>query len=338
MKRFLRAVRTPFLCILCLAVALFACLYPLRGASEEEAEAWPGVLRLWQIDSFEGGRGSRASFLGGVARHYESEGGMLILVTQHTAESAAYALQDGQTPDLISYGPGFELATEIARPVPDHSFAAGTLGGETYAVPWCRGGYFLLTGDGDFSDISAENTVLSAGRGASVKAAAVLEGWGGDFAVQDSQQAYLSLIGGKYRYMVGSQRDVWRLRTRQFSFTAKPLTAYSDLLQYISVCSEDARRYAAALSFLELLLSQEIQQTLTKIGMMSIQYSIYADDSVFSAAERECARATVPAFMSAAARAEMDACAESALKGDKSGVKKLENFLTEYCKKSSFAV
>lgn len=338
MKRFFRAVRTPFLCLLCAAVAALACLYPLRGAGGEEPQGWPGVLRLWQIDSFEGGRGSRASFLNGVARRYEAEGGMLVLVTAHTAESAAYALQNGQTPDLISYGAGFDLAADVARPLDGYAYAPGMLGGQTYALPWCGGGYFLLTGEGDYSDVSAENTVLGAGRGASVYAAAALEGLKGEFAAQDTLQAYVSLIGGKYRYMVGTQRDVWRLRTRQFSFTAKPLAAYNDLLQYISVCAEDAHRYAASLAFLEVLLSQEVQQTLTTIGMMSIQYSIYADDAVFSAAERGAARMTVPAFMSAAARAELDACALSALNGDKSGAKKIENFLTEYCKKSSFAV
>ena len=338
MKRIIRAIRTPLLCVLCVAVAIFAILYPMRDAVCEEGEAWRGVLRLWQIDSFEGGRGSRASFLNSVARRYETAGGMLVLVTQHTAESAENALRDGQVPDLISYGPGVGFVADLARPLPGFSFAAGALGGQTYAVPWCRGGYFLLTGEGDFSDISAENTVIGEGRGASVRAAAALEGLVGTFAVQDSLQAYLSLIGGKYRYMVGTQRDVWRLRTRQFSFAAKPLAAYNDLLQYISVCAEDAHRYAASLAFLEVLLSQEVQQTLTTIGMMSIQYSIYADDAVLSAAEEEGARSTVPAFISEEARAELDACAQSVLNGDKSGAKKLENFLAEYCKKSSFAV
>ena len=57
MKRIIRAIRTPLLCVLCVAVAIFAILYPMRDAVCEEGEAWRGVLRLWQIDSFEGGRG-----------------------------------------------------------------------------------------------------------------------------------------------------------------------------------------------------------------------------------------------------------------------------------------
>ena len=145
MKRIIRAIRTPLLCVLCVAVAIFAILYPMRDAVCEEGEAWRGVLRLWQIDSFEGGRGSRASFLNSVARRYETAGGMLVLVTQHTAESAENALRDGQVPDLISYGPGVGFVADLARPLPGFFFAAGALGGQTYAVPWCRGGYFLLT-------------------------------------------------------------------------------------------------------------------------------------------------------------------------------------------------
>ena len=340
MKRFLRVVRTPILCMLCIAVAAAACLAFVGGGREAEAEkaAWPGILRLWQIDSFEGGKGSRASFLNGVARVYEQGGGMFVLITVHTPESAAIALQKGQRPDMISYGAGVDFVADIARPLPGYTCSAGELGGKTYAYPWCRGGYFLLTGEGDFSVVSPENTVLSSGPNASVMAAAALEGLNGNYMVKDSVQAYVDLIGGKYKYMLGSQRDVWRLRTRGFSFTAKPLTAFNDLLQYISVCTEDAQRYAASLDFLEVLFSRGTQESVTKIGMMSIDYAIYADDPVFLVAESEIPRSTVPAFLSQDARGELDRCAESALKGDKSGAKKLKNYLADHCKKSSIAV
>ena len=74
MHRIFRAVKTPLLCLLCLGIAVAACLYPGFGREKEEEKGGTEILRVWQIDSFEGGRGSRASFLNGVARLYEKEG------------------------------------------------------------------------------------------------------------------------------------------------------------------------------------------------------------------------------------------------------------------------
>lgn len=292
-----------------------------------EEYARNGILRVWQIDSFEGGRGSRTLFLNGVARIYEKESDMLVLVTTHTPESASNAVDEGYMPDVISYGPGVEFIANIARPLPGYTFQAGSLSGETYAYPWCRGIYFLLTGEGDFSDVTPQNTVLSMGRGASVVISAALEGFIGAYAAEPSIQAYVHLIAGKYRYMIGTQRDVWRLRTRNYTFTAKPLTAFSDLFQYVSICAEEGKQYSAALEFVELLFSKEVQESVTKIGMLSIDYMIYTGDSIFSEAEIEDPEATVSAFLSQSARQELEQLAEEALNGDKSSAKKLKNSL-----------
>ena len=69
-----------------------------------------------------------------------------------------------------------EFIADIARPLPGYTFDAGKLGGETFAYPWCRGSYFLLTGEGDFSDVTPQNTGFSIGRGASVTVAAAVDG------------------------------------------------------------------------------------------------------------------------------------------------------------------
>lgn len=328
MGRFFRAVRLPFLCLLCLAIAAIACLYPVFGVEQKKTESErAGILRVWQIDSFEGGRGSRALFLNSVARIYENKSNMFVLITTHTPESAANAVAEGQLPDVISYGPGLEFIADIARPLPGYTFDAGKLGGETFAYPWCRGSYFLLTGEGDFSDVTPQNTVFSIGRGASVTVAAAVEGYAGTYAAEPSVQAYVDLIGGKYRYMIGTQRDVWRLRTRAYTFSARPLTAFSDLFQYVSVCAEDGGQYSAALEFVEVLLSKEVQESVTSIGMLSIDYTIYTGDEIFMAAEREPPRSTVSAFLTLSARRELEQLAEETLNGDKSSAKKLKNCL-----------
>lgn len=322
---------TAALSLILAAVAAFCAFfaYPaLTRSDAAEPRAYRGVLRLWHIDGFEGGRGSRAAFLGSAASVFESENeGLIVMITVHTAESAAYALSEGSIPDMISYGGGCDFVADCARPLEKYDFAAASAGHDTLGVPWCRGGYFLFSGEGDFSDVSDENTVISEGRENLPEAAAALNGLQGEFDVLSVTQAYTALIGGKYKYMLGTQRDVWRLRTRGFAFTARPLSAFCDLWQYISVCARDTERYNACLDFVALLLSDDIQGRLGEIGMISPYASVYSDDETMHAAETASAGAAVYAFADAAARGAMREAALLALKGDENGAKKLKNYL-----------
>ena len=319
------------MCVLFVVVIVvtFCCAYPaLNTFRTPSSEGYNGVLHLWQIDSFEGGKGSRASFLNRVAARYEQKSGMLLLITTHTRESAAAAIADGNIPDLISYGSGFEAVANIVLPYPQREFAAAKLGGHTVAFPWCRGVYLLFSLEEDFSTVEVGNTVVSSGIGNYSSVAAYYGGLRGELNVERSTQAYVSLLNGKYRYMVGTQRDVFRLRTRGVSFYIQPIDEYSDLMQYISVCTQDPKKYNAAVEYLEFLFSEEIQRLLTEIGMMSIQYKIYEEDAVLAEVERIPQR-TLYAFLSADSSVAFLQCAKDALLGDKIGAKKMENYLVE---------
>ena len=331
MKSFRRKLNSIVLYLLLAAVIAVGCFaaYPvLTSRAEHGAAEYGGILRVWQIDSFEGGRGSRASFLNSAARIFEEQNeGTLILVTAHSVQSAANAVAEGNVPDMVSYGVGAEFAGDIALPLDGYDFPYAKIGGKTYAYPWCRGGYFLFTAEGDFSDVSAENTVISQGGGLP-EVAAYYAGLTGDFAFESSVEAYISLISGKYKYMLGTQRDVYRFTTRQFSFQAKPLAGFSDLWQYISVCTGDAKKYNACLALLDCLLSDEVQGMLPQIGMMSAERAVY-DSSVPAMQEGEAARPlrSVNAFLSASSLDDLRGCARLALNGDKNGAKNLENYL-----------
>lgn len=315
------------LCAILAAVVLICCcvVYPAANADEERMpEGYEGILRLWHIDSFEGGKGSRASFLRSAAKDFSERTGVFVLITVHTEESAAAALEKGDMPDMISCG-GIPFAADIAKPLAGHEFTPARAGNKTYAYPWCRGSYFLFAAAGEsLSEANAQNTVLS-DKGV---AAAFLSGLPeGDYTTLQPLAAYTSFVGGKYRYLVGSQRDFWRLTSRQFAFDAIPLNGFCDLWQYMFVCAEDPA-YAFCIDFLDYLLSEEVQKDLTRIGMLSADFSIYTpSDGLISLAQGEGAERSVSAFMSSAGRAEFSECAALALKGDKSGAKKLENFL-----------
>lgn len=148
MKNLWKHVKLLILCILPIAILLFACLaaYPvLTVRSEKDAKGYSGILRIWQIDNFEGGTGSRSAFINRAARSFEAVNeGTLILVTAHTEQSAASSIAEGNIPDMISFGTGADFVGDIAQPLRGYSFPYAQIGKETYAYPWCRGGYFLL--------------------------------------------------------------------------------------------------------------------------------------------------------------------------------------------------
>ena len=248
----------PFL----LAAALvLACLfYPQEG----KAETVRRVVRVWNIDTFEGGTGSRTAFLKSVARRVEEKTeGAYFLVLSLTAEGARQALAEGDWPDMLSFGIGFSEHAERALPLP-YQFAGGELSGEVRAYPWCAGGYYLFSLSDDFGEEG--NTAVSCGGSNLPQVAAALAGIGGEEL--PSLTAYTGFLKGDYRYLLGTQRDICRFRARNVTVHSRPLEGYSDLYQYISVLSVE--RKGDCLAFLGELLSPETQAKLTALGMFPL--------------------------------------------------------------------
>lgn len=228
---------------------------PNAGRGEEMA-----VFTIWQVDSFEGGRGSRADFLQTMADEFSDER-IYFTVTAISAAAARENLQNGTAPDLISYG-------------------AGTYGIESYIrgyTTWCHGGYCLLTLDenADFTDATAQNTVVNAGIDNLSGAAALLCGLNG--AVSDRPTgAYVKLLGGKYRYLLGTQRDIFRLKTRGVAFSVLPITQFNDLYQNISIVTTDPDRAYIAQKYVDFLT--EHAESVRKLGLMADGKRLYDDE------------------------------------------------------------
>ena len=97
---------------------IFTCFFGVQGISKQVELSKPveykGVIKIWQIDAFEGGKGSRKQFLLSVARGFEKENlGVLIMVISHTVESAEQSLLAGEVPDIISFGLGVEVGQSV---------------------------------------------------------------------------------------------------------------------------------------------------------------------------------------------------------------------------------
>ena len=258
----------PFLLLLAAVVIVFV---PQKS---KEAEART-VVRVWNIDTFEGGKGSRTAFLKSVAR--ELQGEAYYLVTSYTLEGALSAFAEGDAPDVLSFGVGLSEFAERLLPLP-YSFAGGELGGKTLAYPWCMGGYYLFS----LTDFEGEGrTALSVGGENLPAVAARLEGITGEET--ESVAAYTGFLSGKYRYLLGTQRDVCRFQARGVSVQARPLTKYCDLYQYIGILSSEKRD--ASLAFVEALLSPEVQGRLSQIGMFPLENNAERTVSVFLSSE-----------------------------------------------------
>ena len=263
MKRF-KVFRSILLGLLSVAVIIGVALYPREVA----AEAVKRVVRVWNIDTFEGGKGSRTSFLKKTARKIaKRDKNVYYLISSMTVEGAEGAMQSGQIPDILSYGVGFDFDVGRALPL-SYQFSGGQTEAGCLAVPWCRGEYALYSLTDDFT--SAGNTVISCGGSNLPQVSAALADIQGEEV--DSLTASVGFLNGDYRYLLGTQ--VYK----------KILPAYSDLFQYVSVLSAEKRE--DCFLFLEELFSRETQEELSSIGMYAVQGEKSAERTVSAFSSR----------------------------------------------------
>lgn len=257
MKKFKPVLKNLICFALCIVFLItFICL-AVREKSSGAVEEEGTVLRIWQVDGFEGGKGSRADYLQQAGNEFSKENNCYIRVTSLSSEAVRLNLQHGNVPDIISYPAGIWGL---------ESFISG------YKT-WCQGGYCVLTLNGDFSDVNKSNTILNSGKENFVKACALFCGLSG-CAEDKPTGAYVKLINNEYKYLLGTQRDIFRLKTRGVAFAVKPITEYNDLYQNISVISSSPAK-SQAQKYIDYLLTKSGE--ITKLGMLTEQI-VYDDE------------------------------------------------------------
>lgn len=310
------------LCVLSVCYAI-----PALTASPEDETSQKGVVRLWNIDTFEGGKGSRTAYLNRISAAYEkTHPDVYVMVSSYTAEGARAALEEGDAPEMISFGIGFSEIAEKCLKINGRFFSGGEIGGECRAVPWCRGGYALYCLQDDFSSATSENTVVSSG-GCNLPAiAAAFLPLSGKLCVEESASAYVRFLAGKYRYLLGTQRDACRLAARGVNAFCRPIEGFSDLWQYIAVLAGDEESRSVCDGFVETLLSPTSQKRLTEIGMLSPYFDVYdSEDGLHDLLESAKIGFTLDVFASAEGLRKADEAARAAV-GD-GNAEVLKNFL-----------
>lgn len=281
-------------CIIIVVTSLFLLnenssyiIYPKKEYSQ--------VLTIWQIDTFSGGKGSRTSFLRKVANDFSKKHPeILFVVTAHTVESATNSINEGKTPDLISYGAsGFTFIEKFVK-LKNYDVIDGDYNNKSrYAVSWCKGGYFAIKkGNGErqiIQDVDGGNIFL-----ALLNQETKLN----NFEIYNEEYAYSLFLRTQNATLYGNQRNIVRLQNANVEFESTPITSFNDMFQYISIMSSDGQNIAYANTFIDYLLSDEIQKKLVDILMFSTKnVKIYNDNVHYSMFENSSVNYTIAPFL-----------------------------------------
>ena len=124
-----------------------------------------GVVELWNVETFEGGSGSRTAWLTRQAAAFEREHeGLFVHVTTLSAEQAAQKLKEGERFDVLCFSGSGENYLPLLRPinaaVRSNVEASGTVRGVQYALPLYCGIYALFARQSQISPNAAAADAL----------------------------------------------------------------------------------------------------------------------------------------------------------------------------------
>lgn len=300
----------------CIAVVLWAWPFMPNKPAEQQSAHYTGVLELWNVESFEGGSGSRSSWLTSVASKFEQQNkGLFVHVTNLTVEQMQQKLADGQSYDLISFSRGVgclltdlaELNTSVGDLLPN-MVVAGQQGGKQYAIPYYAGAYCLFARSNQLEQDKLLENVLTAtylrkvGKNQIVLqpllcgftpynsplSALAMSGAKGSANVKQNTQysAYELFLGNKTAVtLLGTQRDIYRLSKRVEMDKIEPLSfcalgGYTDLVQFVAVSKNVAEKMQSCQEFVQYLVDKTTQQRLVDINMFSVRgdVSLYTAD------------------------------------------------------------
>ena len=289
---------------------------------------YKGILTVWQVDSFEGGFGSRKQFLLKVARGFEKQNqGVLVMVSEYSPDGVKENLSKGLKPDMISFGCGVEISGFCELKI-DRSTSGGKVGEKTYATAWCRGGYVIVANPNLTDQISNEldSLVVSQGEYTQPLTALATDSiTAKDIDIKPPMDAYIKFVGGKTPYLLGTQRDIVRLENRGFEVISKPLNEYNDLYQYISITGDDEIKRFYAEKFINYLISDSVQQKLTEISMLSPYINANLDNKHLIEMQNQAENKTISAFIEPDMLKEMQRLSYLAVKGDDTALNKIKN-------------
>lgn len=320
-----------------IAIAALALMWalpylPLKPQTSAK-EGYKGVIELWNVETFEGGSGSRQSWLTNKSAKFEAKNsGLFVHVTTLTEEELRQKLSDNQSFDIVCFSRGAgDAVKQLLAPleldvknVRDNMLLAGQIADKQYAVPLYSGAYCLFArasqlNEGEllqkaltqtYTRKIGKNTVelqpLICGFTASnspLTALAMSGGKGNAKGLKESvtqYQAYEQFVSNKTAVtLLGTQRDLYRLSQREADGKIEKLgfcalNGYNDLVQFVGISSSCGDKFDRCVDYLNYLLSDEVQQSLVNLSLFStLEESIYTDERYLQC-EQSLSSAFVP--------------------------------------------
>lgn len=278
-------------------VAFFAFLPFFFFDKEESEKKDEEILSMWNIDGMEGGKGSRTAFLKKIAAEYREKYNVIVMIQSVSEEGFFDSLNKGIKPDLLSFSSN--MTYNGFKRLRGYEFPGGEADGKCYAYPWACGKYILFSLTDDYADLNNSRIVVSQGGNNVPIANCLFYEVNHNIEMIESIRAYSDFLSGKYKYLLGTQRDYFRFLTRGVNVYGKILDTYNDLYQYVSIV--DGKNYEQSLKFADYLLSESVQARLSDIGLFSLNddtdtfgknFSVWGERkyclSVFSDREKVC--------------------------------------------------
>lgn len=322
----------PIICAIVVFVVGFSFFYGLKKINYGDekfnnGKQYKSIITVWHIDTFEGGKGSRAEFLLSLASDFEKKNdGVFVMVLTHTKQSAEKSYADGLVPDIVSYGYG--AMPEKPFKFSEKTFKYAVFDGDCYALPWCRGGYVILVNKEIPENKLLDNAVVSQGEYNAPLVAAAFDGYVlNNPKITTPTEAYYKFITGSADYLIGTQRDINRLISRNGTANVIQLKKYNDLYQYISVTATDSLKKQYACAYVDYVLSETAQKKLYKIGMASAYYAVEFDNEYLQTLQNTANEYGFNVFNSVSEYDELRSLAQIACFGDESALKKIKKFV-----------
>ena len=264
MKRISTVIAAAF-CALTFLVAVFL---PVKETGVKGAEGVT-VLSLWHVDAFEGGTGSRASYLKRVCSAFEKSQNCIVTVESVTAEGLTERLNGGHTPDLISYSVGCGDFLGVCAEIEKSAGSGGAeIGGKYYAACWAMGGYVVIKRKGK----ETTRTIISKGKTTHPEIACFYGNVdiSGDAEFYSPQRAFEQFASSEDARLIGTQRDIYRLKNKIDDYEITPIGLFTDLLQYVSVTTTTESKLSAAKAFVS-YLTGDGQKAVNDLGLLSVK-------------------------------------------------------------------
>lgn len=285
---------------------------------------YTGIIEIWNIDTFEAGNVSKANLLSSITKEYQNKNkGVYFMVRNLTENECVNLLNTGECPDLFSCG--FGVADSVKdyvksfsnlnlSEVDDCLKESVTVENQVMAVPWCKGGYFVIStkeklekasikaDDASFCDKlfsagymvknkKSEKVVYSVAFGNSnylmpqqaVKSYnnsevdLISNSYNKEHKDWTGYSAYCDFIAGNSVFLIGTQRDVYRMKNREklgksTDVVIEQLKDFTDLIQFMLLGKNlSGNKLAEVENFANFLIQEKTQSIVANSGLFAVK-------------------------------------------------------------------